>query len=245
ICYGRLSAIFEARTWEIGLLRAVGLSRSTVFVELSKESLLLGAMGTAVGLAGGVAIARFALPTLAATTAINFRLPIAAANTALTPEAMVAGLMVGLGAAVLAAAVPALRLASKQPIAALTMRGREVRSANVTRRSWWIAIGATSCAVALIVLQGRFEHPLIGDLATLAVAIAAGTAAGPLVGGSSALIARLWGLVFGAPGRFATRHLHENIRRATFMVATIGIGIGVVYMFGVLAWSFERTLVDR
>jgi hypothetical protein len=29
------------------------------------------------------------------------------------------------------------------------------------------------------------------------------------------------------------------------MVATIGVGLGVVYMFGTLGWSFEQTLVER
>ena len=41
ICYSRLGAIFEARTWEVGLLRAGGLRRSVVFRELLKESVLL------------------------------------------------------------------------------------------------------------------------------------------------------------------------------------------------------------
>ena len=65
VCFSRLATIFEARTWEVGLLRAVGLSRLTVFTELLKESLLLGLLGTALGIPLGIVIGRYGLPLVA------------------------------------------------------------------------------------------------------------------------------------------------------------------------------------
>jgi putative ABC transport system permease protein len=245
ICYGRLAAIFEARTWEVGLLRAVGLRRVAVFRELLKESMVLGGAGTFLGLITGVGIGRFGLPFVAKATAINFRLPIPAVGTVLAGNALLTGMAVGLGAAGLAAVVPALRLARKQPIAALTMRGREVRLSTTGGRTWSLAFGTLTLAVALVLLQGRLEHPVLGNIATLAVAIAACAAAGPLVLTSRTIVSRLWTICFGPAGRFAARHLEESGRRAAFMVATIGVGIGVVFMFGMLAWSFEQTVVSR
>ena len=76
ICYSRLGAIFEARTWEVGLLRAGGLRRSVVFRELLKESVLLGAAGAALGIPLGVLVARVGLPFLATTTALASNLPV-------------------------------------------------------------------------------------------------------------------------------------------------------------------------
>src|SRR6185436_13540973 len=49
ICYSRLGAIAAARTWEVGLLRAVGLRRTAVFAEILKENLLVGLTGTSLG----------------------------------------------------------------------------------------------------------------------------------------------------------------------------------------------------
>src|SRR5205823_6620266 len=99
ICYSRLGAIFEARTWEVGLLRAVGLRRVVVFRELLKESLLLGVSGTAAGIPLGVFIGRHALPFVAAATAINFRLPVPSAKASVDLGGLAAGVAVGLGAA--------------------------------------------------------------------------------------------------------------------------------------------------
>ena len=245
ICYSRLAAIFEGRTWEVGLLRAVGLSRIAVFTELLKESLLLGGLGTMIGLVAGVVISRYGLPAVASATAINFRLPVAVAEASLERGALLIGALVGLAAAVLAALVPAVRLARKQPIAALTLRGRELVAAGVRRRSWAWVIGCAGAAAGLAVLQRRNDSPLLGNLTTLAVALTVCAAAGPLVAETNWILKRLWRALFGPAGRFAAWHLRENTRRAAFMVATIGVGLGVVYMFGTLGWSFERTLVER
>jgi putative ABC transport system permease protein len=245
ICYSRLAAIFESRTWEVGLLRAVGLSRLAVFVELLKESLLLGGLGTVIGLIAGVGISRYGLPAVASATAINFRLPVAVGDAGLEQGALLMGALVGIGAAILAALVPALRLARRQPIAALTSRGRELVAAGDRRRTWlWMLAGVLTASV-LVALQRRGGSAALGNVTTLVVAITVCVAAGPAVSGTHWLLTHLWRSLFGPAGRVAIWHLRENTRRAAFMVATIGVGLGVVYMFGTLGWSFERTLVDR
>ena len=245
ICYSRLAAIFEARTWEVGLLRAVGLPRLVVFGELLKESLVIGALGTLFGIAGGVGISRYGLPAVASATAINFRLPVAVADTTLERGAILTGMLVGLGAALLAAVVPALRLARKQPIAALTMRGREAPDTTAQGRSWWWAIGCIGAAILLALLQRAGGHSMLGNLTTLAVALSVSAVSRPLVVQTNAPLRRLWRRAFGPTGGMAAWHLGENARRAAFMVATIGVGLGAVYMFGMLGWSFERTVVER
>src|SRR5262249_13631904 len=126
ICFSRLSAMFEARTWEVGLFRAVGMPQAAVFGELLKESLLLSVFGTAVGLVLGAVIGYYGLPFFAATAAIPFRLPVPLSDAALRGSAFAVGAGVGLAAAIGAAVMPALRLARTQPAAALTMRGREM-----------------------------------------------------------------------------------------------------------------------
>jgi hypothetical protein len=52
-------------------------------------------------------------------------------------------------------------------------------------------------------------------------------------------------VVFGPTGRFAVAHLGQQTPRAALTVATLGVGLGAVLMFGMLGWSFERTLVAQ
>jgi putative ABC transport system permease protein len=245
ICYSRLRVILEGRTWEVGILRAVGLRRGVVFAEQLKESLLLGAAGVGIGLPVGAAIGHAALPVLTQTVAINFRLPVAPAEATLGFEAILLGAGAGLLAAVAAAVFPALRLARTQPVAALTGRGREVRPAtgSAGRTLGLVAllllgVGASILAQRALVLA-ELGHVTTGLLAVATCAIAI-----PLVRvGSRALVVVLSGLC-GPVGSLAAEHLTREPRRTALTVATIGVGLGAVLLFGMLGWSFERTLVS-
>jgi putative ABC transport system permease protein len=241
ICYSRLGAIFEARTWEVGLLRAVGLRRAVVFRELLKESLLLGAAGTAIGVPAGILLGRFGLPVFANATAINFRLSPPVAAPGLDASAIVMGMLVGLLAAVFAAAIPAMRLARKQPVAALTLRGRDAPPVS-SRRGWLVGAGLLVASIALAGWQQATRVAGLGNVTTVLVALAACALARPLLlAGGSVLVAQ-WRWLFGPVGGLAAGHLRQQARRASLTVATLGVGLGAVLMFGVLAWSFERTL---
>src|SRR5262249_58851331 len=125
ICYSRLTAAFEARAWEIGLLRAVGLRRSAVFVELLKESLLLGAAGTVLGVPLGLLIGRAGLPKMAEATALTYGLAATTPAPRFGLGHVLLGAAVGATAALLAAALPALRVPATAPAAGRsTRRGR-------------------------------------------------------------------------------------------------------------------------
>ncbi len=242
ICYSRLSAIFEARTWEVGLLRAVGLRQRVVFGELLKESLLLGLAGTVVGVPFGVVIGRFGLPFVSATTAINFALPVPTVAAPVDTGALVLGVAVGLFAAIAAAMVPALRLARTRPIAALALRGRELPK-QPKRRILSAVLLATT--VMSIVLQRVAHVTSLGNLTTLLIVATACASAGAVMRMGGGLLGAVWQMAFGPAGEFATDSLREGSRRASLTVATMGVGLGAVLMVGILGWSFERSLVAQ
>ncbi len=243
ICFSRLSALFEARTWQIGLMRAVGARRSTIMLLLLSESLLLGAAGTAVGVPLGIAIARVGLPFAAAATALNFHMPLGSPHTLVTAGTIALGAAVGLGAAVLAAAVPAARLARTQPVAALTLRGRDAPMPAGQRP--WMRGAVVVIATILVAVQAQVRIPALGHLTTAAIALAACALARTLVDQGGQHLALVLAAMFGPVGRFATTHIRQQARRASLTVGTFGLGLGVVVMFGILGWSFEKTLVSQ
>lgn len=244
VCYGRLAAVFEARTWETGLLRAVGLGRAAVFIELLKESLLLGLAGAALGIPLGIAIGRIGLPAVATTAALQFRLPIPVARPVLAWAAVAMGLVVGVVAAVLAAAVPALRLARTRPIAALALRGRDAPATGGRLR-----LAISGCLLAavlmLIVVQVHTGLTVLGTFTTSLLALGACLGARPLVEAGSRGLHYVWAWCFGSIGRFAAAHLRQHARRTALTVATLGVGLGVVGMFGILAKSLEETVSSQ
>ena len=243
ICYSRLGAIFEARTWEVGLLRAGGLRRSVVFRELLKESVLLGAAGAVLGIPLGVLVARVGLPFLATTTALASNLPVPEAKLGLTLPDILLGLALGIGAAVAAAVVPALRMSRTHPVAALTMRGREMPSPVPPPKWRWPALLLVS-VVVLLAAQRLSGVRALGLVTTALIVLSGGMLATPLAGHGSRALKPLWNAWFGPAGRVAESHLARQPRRTALTVATLGIGLGSVLMLSILGWSFERSLVS-
>jgi len=244
ICYSRLRVVLEARTWEIGLMRAIGLRRATVFVELLKESVLLGMAGAIIGIPLGIFTAHIALPMLTTTTAINFRLPVTTAEPGVAPGVILLGLMAGLLAAVAAAAFPALRLARTHPVSALTGRGRETPPVLRLGR-WTVPAALVVVIVGLIVAQKATGSAAVGHVTTALIAVAACVFAGPMLRSGSPALTAAWRRLFGPTGALAASHIVREPRRAALTSATLGVGLGAVLLFGTLGWSFERSLISQ
>jgi putative ABC transport system permease protein len=244
ICYSRLGAIAASRTWEVGLLRAVGLRRSAVFVEVLKENVLVGLTGTALGVPVGLLIAHVGLPYLATTTALNFRMPTPAVEPTFDVLVVMLGIASGVGAAVLATVGPALHLSRTRPVTALTLRGREAPHAATRNRSG-LSLVLAATTVGLIALQRQLDAPALGIVTTGMIVATAAILVTPLLSlGGSPLVA-MWSRLFGPAGRLAAHDVRQHSRRSSLTVITLGLGLGAVLLFGILGWSFERTLVAR
>jgi putative ABC transport system permease protein len=244
ICYSRLSSIFRVRAFQVGLLRAVGLRRWVVFLELLKESLLIGAAGSLIGIVGGIAIGRYALPFLSRSTAIALRLPVPAPSPGLEADAIALGLILGLLAAALAATAPAFRLARTEPVSALRMGGLESPSGMtpVGRRRWLVLLLIT--IAVLVPIQMVTQASSIGNLITGLIAVMICVFATSVIAIGAAAIRPVLQYVFGASGRLAVSSILDRPGRSALTVATFGLGIGTTLMFGMLAWSFEQTLIS-
>ena len=241
VCFGRLQGLFETRTWEIGLLRAVGLRRLSVFSELLKEALLLGLGGVAIGIPLGIAIARWSLPILAQTTALNFSLPVPAIAEPPIGDAPLFGLAVGLAAALAAAVAPAGRLARRSPVAALSMRGRESPPrASIGRLT---LLGLVAVILSLIGAQSLLRTPILGLVTTALMVVGAAALSGPMIRGTLKWIrSRSAGL--DPTGRLVVAQLERAPRGTALTVTTLGIGLGTVILIGTLGWSFEKSIVS-
>lgn len=242
ICYSRLAAVFRGRTWEVGLLRAVGLRRRVVFWELLKEGFLLGVVGSAIGVGLGNLIASRLLPVLAQTTAIALRLPEPSADLKTRYGAVLLGTLIGMTASLGAAALPALRLAFAEPVAALTMRGRELPM-STARVRWSPLLGLLSVIAMLIVGQHLFSVVTLGHVTTGLLALTTCLAASPVVHRGAYVVRGLWSRFFGPVGRLAAEQVGLRGGQASLTVATLAVGLGTTLVVGTLAWSLERTLL--
>lgn len=243
IAFNRLAAVFEARTWQLGIMKAVGARSRTVWRELLKESLLLGTVGVLLGIPLGIALGHALLPVIATMTALNSKIVAPEAALVVHPWSLLVSAFLGIGAAALAAALPAWR-AARLP-AAETLRGRGGELAERSSRAMWLAraLVATACGVA-IGLQVLTREATWGLVATGLVAVATALAARPLLAAAQRPLGAVLELLPRGTGRFAARAIMRNPRRSALTIGMLGVGIGSVVWFWVLAASFERSVID-
>lgn len=242
ITFNRMATLFEARSWQLGLLRALGIRRGVMWRELLKESLLIGTAGVAVGIPLGLMLGRLLLPVLAATAALRHNLLVPETALVVEPVAIVRAAALGLVAAVLAAVLPAWRASRATPAATLRSQGQEQPA--VASRLSQAPLGATVVVVgAACAVQAVDVTASPGLLATGLIAVATALAARPAL--RLLAIARLHVVrrALGPSPWFAIQNLLCAPRRTTLTLATVGVCLGCVVASWTIGVSFQRSLV--
>ncbi len=121
LIYNTVSASVVRRRNEIGILRSLGVTRNEVRALFLAEALALGALGVALGLAGGVLLARVLVGTVAETISSLYVL-LSVQELAVTPWMFASAAVLGLASVVIAAWLPAAAAAKMDPVRALARR---------------------------------------------------------------------------------------------------------------------------
>jgi len=241
ISFNRLSTVFDARAWQLGVLRAVGVRGRVLGLELLKESLLFGAAGVALGIPLGIGLGRLLVPVIASTTELAYGLVAPEASLAVSASSIVLAAGLGLGTTVLAAALPARRASQVEPAAVIRCRG--AARPECGGRSMWALRGATAAGVATAVaMQAVTRSATWGLVATGLLALGTALGARPLLHLVGAGLFGGRGRLGGPIVRFATANLVHNPRRTALTVATVGAGLGCVIWFWTVATSFQSSL---
>lgn len=225
--YNTLSIVAAQRVRETALLRAVGASRRQVLVSGTAEALVIGVVGSVLGIVAGLGVGAGLKAAFAASGA---ELP--AAGLVVTPVMILVGLVVGVGVTLFASLRPAWRAAKVAPVAAIRAVAVEHEGTSRTR----VVIGLIM-AIAGGGLVGTGSMPLVGFGALLT--LAGVVVLGPVVAGWPG---RLLGTrVRGVPARMAGRNVARNARRTAGAAAALMIGVVVVTLFTVFAASLKAS----
>ncbi|MGC9439799.1 ABC transporter permease [Streptomyces sp. WG5] len=237
------SMLVAQRTREIGLMRAIGSSRRQVNRSVLVEALLLGIVGSVLGVAAGVGIA-VGLMKLMSAAGMNLSTDDLTIKTA-TP---VVGLVLGVVVTVLAAYLPARRAGKISPMAALRDAGTPADG-----KAGWIRglIGAvlTGAGVAALLTAASADKASDGSLmlgAGIVLTLIGFVVVGPLLAGFvvrviSAVLLR----AFGPVGRLAERNALRNPRRTGATGAALMIGLALVACLSVVGSSMVASATSE
>jgi putative ABC transport system permease protein len=240
--FNTFSITVAQRTREFGMLRTLGASRRQILSSVGLEALVLGVLGSAAGIAGGIGFA-FGINELFKGVGID--LP--NTGTVVTGRTVVVSLLVGVVVTLLAAIAPALRATRITPMAAL--RESELADSRPRGRATTVAALVFGVLGLAMMVGGLFGG--IDD---------SGTAAG-LLGGGAALIlfatslfsprlvrplASLAGKpmerVRGLTGRLARENAMRKPGRTATTAAALMIGLALVTFVTVFASGLKSSI---
>ncbi|WFB07701.1 ABC transporter permease [Streptomyces sp. LX-29] len=237
------SMLVAQRTREIGLMRAIGSSRKQINRSVLVEALLLGVVGSVLGVLGGVGLA-VGLMKLMAGAGLELD------TDELTVKATtpIVGLTIGIVVTVFAAYIPARRAGKISPMAALREAGMPV-DAKAGRIRGAIGLLVTAAGAAALAMAAGADKAAdgsmflgLGILLTLVGFIVIGPLlAGVVVRAVSVVVLR----AFGPVGRMAERNALRNPRRTGATGSALMIGLALVACLSVVGSSMVASASDE
>ncbi|WP_353951221.1 FtsX-like permease family protein [Knoellia sp. S7-12] len=232
------SILVAQRSRELALFRALGSTRRQVARSVLFEAMVIGLIGSIIGLGLGIVIA-MGIRVLFG----RFGLDLSGQSLIITPRTVVVSLVVGLLVTLVAAYLPARKAGKVPPVAAMRddavlaesgMRGRILVGGlltivgaallvtglfvDVPRPTYWVGVGILG-----VVLGVALISPLVGR---------------PVIAG----IGWIYRQVFGAVGLMAQQNAQRNPRRTAATASALMIGVTLVSMMAVFGASAKASI---
>jgi putative ABC transport system permease protein len=235
VIYNVFSITVAQRKRENALMRAIGASRRQVTVSLLIESVVVGLVGSILGLFLGMLLA---LGLRKAFAALGLDLP--ATGLTLLPRTIVLTIVVGLLVTVFSALLPALRSGRVPPVAAMRDTALETSSATRGRTITGTVLAAVSIVLILLGLFAGAPLLLAPGVLLLFIAL---FVLGPLI---ARPVAKLLGKpiikIKGMTGTMAVENTARNPKRTARTAAALIVGVALVTGVSVLASSISDSV---
>jgi putative ABC transport system permease protein len=250
IVFNALSMTILERTRELGMLRALGSTRAMIARSVVVEAILLGVIGSLLGVLFGYGMARGLVYLFG--RAYLFEIT----SLVLSPFSLISAIVVGIVVTVVAALYPAMKAGRVSPVEA--MRARSTGAAAKTGHSPGLSLLAPVLGLALAGAGIPWIYYLARNLSSsldgliYASGIAAIIAAflgisliiPVLVRPLAALFSPVLRLLFGVEGRMAAANATRNRARTALTAAALMVGISLVVAFSALGGSLLGSIQD-
>ena len=242
LIYNTISISVVRRRHEIGVVRALGGSRSGIFAAFLGEAAFLGLSGALLGLPLGRALAAAAVKLMALTVE-SLYVSSRPGSIELTAHSVALAILIGVSVAVASALSPAREAMLVPPVDALSQGRREYTAQMHKGRDLVIATFLAALGALASRMPAVAGKPFFGYLATVLLIIAAAYAIPALVSFLSSRSAQTLRKLLGVEGLLASRSLAASLYRTSVLVAALSTSIAMMVSVGIMVGSFRQTVV--
>jgi putative ABC transport system permease protein len=242
LIYNAISVSVVRRRFEIGILRAVGVTRGGILAGFLGEAAVLGLLGAV----GGIVLGRFmAIGAVQMVAATVESLYVSSKPGAITLGWMDVWIAVAIGAGVslVSAFSPAWEASLVTPVEAMA-RGRREHTARVHSHRDLIVAATFAAGAWFASRQGPVAgKPIFGYMAAVLLIGASAFAIPSLVASLSAALAGLLRRLFGVEALLAARSLVGSLRRTSVLVGALSTALAMLVAVGIMVGSFRETVL--
>ncbi len=241
IIYNSFATAVSERRKDIGVLRALGMSRAQVRLLFLVESAVAGVLGSLAGIVGGLFIARGIAASIGGLIHDVYGVPQQAVQATANPGVLAGALAIGIGTSMIGAWIPARAAAGVDPVRALHKGSDASLSVGETRAR--VVLAAVSALVSTGCLLLNRPGALFYTSYVLAILFA--MLLTPFL--SVALMRLLRPLlkwVRPVEGTLAADSLIRAPRRMSGTVAALMLSVALVVAFAGMAQSTYGSLVE-
>ena len=239
LIYNTMTFSVVQRRTQIGILRALGVTRDQIFALILAEAAAVALVGTAAGLGAGILLGR-ELVRLVTQTINDLYFVLSVRELSLPALTLAKGAALGIGATLLAALAPAVEATQAPPRAVLTRSALEARLRKALPRATAIGVGLLLLGAALLALPAGLT---VGFAGLFGVILGCAL----LAPGATVVLMRLvrppMGALFGVLGRMSANGVVTSLSRTAVAIAALVIAVSVTVGVGVMIDSFRRTVV--
>lgn len=225
----------------IGRLRALGVTKNEILTIVLKEALLIGLLGTVIGIISGIFLAQVLVKLV--TQSINdlyFVLSVQELTIGFFPLAK--GVLLGLGATMIASYWPA-REASQAEVS--TVLKRSSNESKITKRILPLAvIGVLAGILGVGILLIPNGGIAAGYSSLLFMIVGFSLIIPLLIVGMSKIFRPVLGKVNGLIGKMSVRGVVTELSRTSVAIAALVVAVAATVGVGVMVDSFRTTVVS-
>lgn len=241
LIYNTVTFSVVQRRSMFGVLRCLGVTQGQLFSLILAEAGIFSVVGSVLGLGLGVLLGR-SIVGLITQTINDFYFVVNVRQISLSNLTLVKGLLVGIGSALVASAVPAWEAMRTPPSLILQRSSLENKVLALLPKLVVAWVGLT--AGGLLLLQWA-EGGLIASFTGLfAVLLGAALLVPPLAAGLMRGLGPISGQVLGVLGRLAPRDILRSLSRTSVAIAALMVSVSVIIGVSVMVGSFRGTVVS-
>ncbi len=238
LIYNAFAMTVLERTREFGMLRTIGMTRQQIIGQMLIEALIIGLVGTSLGIGLGIVLSRGLAQLMSSMIGINL------AGISIPINAIIMSFSMGIIVTLAAAFMPVLQAGRISPMAALRIRGNS-QDGWIIRQGWKPGLFLLVIATALLIWNPFASDPkfTLGSMTVFALFTGATLILPSTINFWERSTRPLMKILYGTSEILGSRNIQRVRQRTTLTVAALMVGVSMILVIESMTGSFTADLV--